>query len=167
MWSVRTRLSAVASVLTVLGAAGPLSADNPWFWSGPARGRGGVKIVIGPPRPAHPPRPARPPQVCEPVDEAPCQLEVSAYQTRDTVIVVASGANKAGGYVTTFSACDTRGRTPSLTLRNTPPAHCGTQVITPFDVTGSFRSRQRVHHITVSIAGQTRTVRVTQVPSLP
>jgi hypothetical protein len=155
------RRTIIASALGVLGAASPMFAAEPWFrisWGHSDARR--ERVVI------REPRRERWPEVrheAPRVEEIPCDLRLSAYQTKDTVVVVARGTNRAAGYATALSSCGVRGRAPELVLHNLAPQSCGAQVQTAFEVTGSFTSCERVACLKVIVAGKTYDVGVTQV----
>ena len=54
------------------------------------------------------------------VEEVPSGLQMSAYQSKDRVIVLISGTNRGEGFRTSLEA-DGRGYSPSLILHNTAP----------------------------------------------
>jgi hypothetical protein len=167
MFRARTHRSVLAFALVMAGAAGPAAADDSWLQiilgSSRHRDHDRGRVVVGRPRVEHRrPEPERRP-VWKPVEEAPCELGFTAYQAGDTVIVVAKGVNRVSGFATSLSACDARGRTPELILRNTAPQHCGAACRTAFEVTGSFQSCDRIHCLTVKVAGRDHQVAVTQV----
>lgn len=96
----------------------------------------------------------------------PCDLELSAFQSGNTVILVAKGANRESGYTTRFEACDLSDRTPEVHLHNhRGHGHCA-QVLTRFEATGSFTSRRQISCIKVRIGNDCREVRVVQAPCL-
>jgi len=178
MFLAKNRSSLIAATLVALAAATPAFAAQPWF---------SFRLGDRPDRPVRssgPDRYHRPqPAVCPPpvvvyghpqhrpieyraVEEAPCDLSFTAYQAGDTIILIARGTNRAAGYCTALTACDTRGSQPVVTLRNTSPNSCTAQVMTPFEVSGSFRAYGCVQTIEVRVAGACHRVCVTQVGRL-
>ena len=129
-------------------------------------GGGGLVIRFEPrPRPVHPTIViARPePVVCR--DEIPLELEISAYQSQDRVILLVNGCNRAAGFTTALTVVDVHCDRPELVLRNTAPAHCAAGQ-SRFALNASFRSTRALHCITVRVAEKVIEVPVTCVPSL-
>src|SRR4051812_10486077 len=107
MTSVRSKLIArrvalVVAPLAVVGAtlstASAADRDGPW-WRRHREPRVGVvihadippqRVVIG-----------RPVDVC---DEVPAGLQMTAYQSKDRVIVIINGTNRAAGFRTALTA---------------------------------------------------------------
>jgi len=162
--------SATSRLSSVVLAAGMVCLAAPMMGAGPELktetrgirfdppGFGKIKVRFGTPQ--------RRPEVRRHDHAAPCELELSAFQSGDTVIVVANGANRESGYVTRFEACDLHDRTPEVHLRNDRGhGHCA-QVITKFEATGSFTSRRQISCIKVHVGNQCYDVRVVQTPCL-
>jgi len=108
----------------------------------------------------------RRPEVVHVHNVAPCELDLSAFQSGSTVIVVANGANHESGYITRFEACDVNDRTPEITLMNTRGRDACAQVLTRFETTGSFNSRRQLSCIQVRVGDRVQEVRVVQAPRL-
>lgn len=165
MRSTFTRLSAAVLGLGLVGAAAPLMGAGPEVKAKgaafqPPRIFGNVQIRIGDKdRGWGRGRDHRERRIEE---EVPCDLHLSAYQSRDTVILVATGSNRSGGFTTTFAPCDLNDRTPEVRLVNTPARDACTQGITPFDVSSSFHSRHQLGCIKVIVAGRSYDVHVKQ-----
>jgi hypothetical protein len=157
----------VVAAAAVLGATAPMLADGPWFGvrlGGPDRDRWQTRRPQArPPVVVHPPRAPHSPHSHRPVEEAPCELTMTAYQAGDTVILIARGTNRAAGFVTSLLACASHAGTPEVTLSNSAPAHCGAEVHTAFEVSGSFRSHRAIHTLDVHVAGVCHHVHVCQV----
>lgn len=164
---LRRRLALLAAPAAVLGLVAPaLAGGADPRWDGRSeRQVGGIRIVLGGgTRPI-----GRPAPVCRPVirEVMPCDLSVTAYQSGDTVIVVATGTNRSGGFTTTLAICGARSATPEVLLGNSIRTdRCATQAITPFNVQGSFRTRHRLCTLRVKVAGECLTIPVTQVACL-
>jgi hypothetical protein len=163
MRTTLSRLSAAALALGLVGAAAPLMGAGPevkvaGLTIHPPKVFGNVQIRIGDrnwgrDRDRHEKR----------IEEViPCDLHFSAYQSRDTVILVATGANRTGGFTTTFAPCDLNDRTPEVRLVNTPGRDACAQALTPFEVSTSFHSRYQLGCIKVVVAGHSYDVHVTQ-----
>lgn len=159
----RRRLTAFAAPLALLAASAPVISADPWIWSGQFRVQHRPPIVV-----ARGPRHAPPPPVVivRQMEAFPCELRLSAYQTRDIVIVVANGANGSAGYATCLTVHGEHDRSPTVVLRNTAPAACVSQVVTPFEVTGSFRTRSCLRTLSVRVADRCLEVPVVQVPGI-
>ena len=158
----RRSLTAFAAPLALLAASAPVFSANPWTWTGRVRVQHRPPIVV-----ARGPRHAPPPVVIvRQVEAFPCELRLSAYQTRDTVIVMANGANGSAGYVTCLAVHGEHHLSPTVVLRNTAPAACVSQVVTPFEVTGSFRTRSCLRTLSVRVADRCIEVPVVQVPGI-
>lgn len=164
----RTRTSRLtATALCLVAAGAPLMGAGP-DERGRGRGRddgfsgifGKIDIRIGQPR-----RPEiRHVEVRHVEEVMPCDLKLSAYQSRDTVIIVATGTNRSTGFQTGFQACDIHDRTPELRLMNTSSCEpCG-QVMTGFEVSSSFHTRHQIGCIKVIVAGRAFDVHVVQTP---
>ncbi len=170
----RTRTSRLtATALCLVAAGAPLMGAGP-----DERGRrgghggrdggfsgvfGGVTIRIG----EQPRRPEiRRVEIRRVEEVLPCDLRFSAYQSRDTVIIVATGTNRGTGFQTGFQACNIHDRTPELRLMNTSRCEpCG-QVTTAFEVSSSFHTRHQIGCIKVIVAGRAFDVHVVQTPCL-
>ncbi len=162
--SATSRLSSVVLAAGLMGLAAPLMGAGPELkietrgirFDPPSFGK--LKIRFGTPQ--------RRPEVRRHDHTAPCELELSAFQSGNTVIVVARGANRESGYVTRFEACDLNDRTPEVHLVNERGhGHCA-QVITRFEATASFTSRRQITCLKVRIGHDVREVRVVQTPCL-
>ncbi len=162
----RTRTSRLAAAALCLVAAGaPLMGAGPderggrrGGWTSP-KVFGNVQVTIGFPT-------KHKPQVRHAEEVLPCDLRLTAYQSRDTVIIVATGTNRSTGFTTAFQACDIRDRSPELRLMNTSSCEpCG-QVMTGFEVSSSFHTRHQISCIKVVVAGHAYDVHVVQTPCL-
>lgn len=163
--SATSRLSSVVLAASLMGFAAPLMGAGPevkvesrggWAFNPPSFGK--LKVRFGTPR--------RQPEIRRHDYAAPCELELSAFQSGNTVILVARGVNRESGYVTRFEACDLNDRTPEVHLINERGhGHCA-QVITRFEVTGSFQACRQISCITVHVGNQCHEVRVVQAPCL-
>jgi hypothetical protein len=170
------RIALLAAPAAVLGLVAPVLAGG-WAgldprWSGRNdRQGGGIRIVLGTgPLPIGRTTPAcRPTPVRKPIvrEVMPCDLSVTAYQSGGTVIVVAAGTNRTGGFTTTLAICGVRSGAPEVILSNSIRTdQCATQAITPFNVHGSFTTRHRLCSLKVKVAGECLTIPVTQVACL-
>jgi hypothetical protein len=173
---LRRRLALLAAPAAVLGLVAPAlagGADPRWDGRSDRQG-GGIRIVLGGGslaigRSAPACRPVTPPPIRRPVirEVMPCDLSVTAYQSGDTVIVVATGTNRSGGFTTTLAICGARSASPEVLLGNSIRTdQCATQAVTPFNVQASFRTRHRLCTLKVKVAGECLTVPVTQVACL-
>jgi hypothetical protein len=154
------------AALALIGACAPLASAEPWFsfhWGTWDHGRRPV-VVQRVPVVRH--EPVFVPVRHQRVEVLPCDLRFAAYQSRDTVIITATGANRAAGFCTSLTACDMNGATPAITLLNSSPDECGAQVITPFSLTASIHSHRTLRCITIRAAGQCFEVPVTQAQCL-
>lgn len=162
------RLALIAAPLAVLAAAVPSASaadrDHDRDRDHDYRGRRSRPslvihaqlpgIIIG--------RPAERVVVAAPVrvDEVPASLQMSAYQSKDRVIVIISGVNRGSGYSTTLSAAG-----DSLVLRNIAPDACREDA-TAFTITGSICSQRELREVCVRIGRQSFEIPVTCVASL-
>lgn len=160
----------VGLVAGLVGLAVPLMGAGPEVTIGGIAfdppGFGKFKVRIGSPRRPdnrhYEPRP----QPRRDHFAMPCELDLSAFQSGNTVIVVANGANHESGYITHFEACELSGGTPEVHLHNHRNSdHCA-HVLTRFEATGSFTSRRQISCIKVRLGDQCREVRVIQTPCL-
>ena len=159
------RLIALGAPLAFLGLGASAVQADPWFrisFGDHGWGRGHREPVCRPPVVIGPEiRIER-----RPVEVVPCDLRFTAYQTGNTVLIFVSGENRSAGFTTCLAACDD-GWAPTVTLRNTAPLdNCGAQVITRFEVSGSFEARHCLQRISVRVAGQCFEVPVSQVQRL-
>jgi hypothetical protein len=161
MMRTTSRLTLLA--VGLIGAAVPLMGAGPesrggveWAFHPPVFGR--VEVHFGGRQPER--------RVIRVEDVVPCDLHLSAYQSRDTVIVVAMGSNRTGGFTTTFAPCDLDDRRPEVRLVNTPGRDACAQVMTGFEVSSSFHTHHQLGCIKVRVAGQCFDVHVTQTPCM-
>jgi hypothetical protein len=160
-----SRLSSVLLAASLVGLAAPLMGAGPEVKLGGIQfdppGFGKLRVRWGSGR-----APQRQPEIRRHDHMAPCELELSAFQSGSTVIVVARGANRESGYITRFEACDLNDRTPEVHLHNhRSHDHCA-QAITRFEATGSFNSRRQITCLKVQVGHQCYDVRVVQAPCL-
>lgn len=99
-------------------------------------------------------------------EQVPANLQMTAYQARDTVIVIINGVNHTGGFTTTLSRVDSCDSSPDVNLCNIGPTDYCSGGATAFSVSGSFRVNREIRCITVRVAGQAYEVPVTCVQSL-
>lgn len=99
-------------------------------------------------------------------DVVPAQLGFAAYHSRDTVILVVTGANAGNGFSTSLTGADCSGWTPSVTMRNTPTCEINQSVTAPFSLTASLRVTHAISSVRVNVAGQAYDVPVVEAPSL-
>ncbi|MBX3377618.1 MAG: hypothetical protein KF678_11525 [Phycisphaeraceae bacterium] len=159
-----TRTSRLGLVAGILGFAAPLMAAGPEIKVNFGR------VTVQPPTFAHVQvrfgSPKRPDlgrhQHRRPETVIPCDLQLSAYQSGDRVIVVARGSNTSSGFITRFEACDTSGLRPEVHLVNVRGDGCYAQVMTPFDVSATVQSCRPLSCIRVRIGHQVHDVRVIQ-----
>ncbi len=156
-----TRLGLVAGLtglaVPLMGAGpevkvGGLSFHPPQF---------GIKVRFGSPRRPEPRHEERRPEFI-----MPCDLQLSAFQSGSTVIIVAKGTNRESGFNVHFDACNLSDRTPEVILHNDRGHGACSQVITSFEATASFTSRRSLSCIKVRIGNQCQEVRVVQTPCL-
>jgi hypothetical protein len=150
------RIVLVAAPLAVIGAAVSTAsaADHGWW-----RSRGPT-VVINARFPG--PRVVERRVVC---DEVPSGLQMSAYQSKDRVIVIISGTNRGGGFSTSLEA-DGRGYSPSLILHNTAPLDGCRESACSFSLTASVCSGRELRTICMRIGDRSFEIPVTCVPSL-
>lgn len=155
------RFALVAAPLAILGAAVPAAdaADRDGWWWG--RGRHeertsvGVHVDIGIPVViAHPA-----PRVI--YDEVPAGLGFTAYQSRDRVIVLINGTNRAAGFRTSLSAAG-----DALVLHNLVPDDGCRGGPSAFTISGSICSPRELHQVCVRIGDRSFEVPVTCIPTL-
>lgn len=155
------RFALVAAPLAILAAVVPSAsaADRDGWWWGRSHRNDRPSVVIhatigGPvvvSRPA--PRVIR--------DEVPAGLQFSAYQSKDRVIVIVSGTNRASGFRTSLSAGG-----DALVLHNLAPEEGCREGACSFTLTGSICSARELRQVCVRIGDRSFEVPVTCVPSL-
>jgi len=100
----------------------------------------------------------------------PRALELQAFQTGDTVIVLARGENTTTGFATSLEreAGDRRrdGRTGVVLHNIGPVGRYNAQVCVPFAVSGSFQTRERLDEIIVCIDGHDRCIPVQRIDQM-
>lgn len=159
-----SRLTAAALCLVALGA--PLMGAGIDGW-GKRHGRSSPQVVSRVEVNIGFPSPFRQPVVVRHGEEVlPGDLRLTAYQSGDTVIVVATGTNRSTGFNTAFVGQDVHDRSPELRLMNTSRGEPCAQVLTAFEVSASFHTRHRVECIRVIVAGRAFDVHAVQTPSL-
>ena len=106
------------------------------------------------------------------VDAAPHALDVQAYQSGDTVMVLARGENTTSGFATSLERI-VDGRfdgVVNLVLRNVGPAYTPrtfrAEVCVPFAVSGGFRTDERVNEVRLIIAGTERCIPVQRIDQM-
>ena len=150
-----------SAALALIGVCAPLASAEPWF-----------RFQIGSGWHRH--EPVWRPEICrvpvprhERVEVMPCDLHFAAYEAGVTVIVVATGVNRTGGFSTSFGRGEGGRGAPVLTLCNTwAQDDCGPQVLTAFSISGSFHARPGLRCLSVRVAGQCFEVPVTQTQCL-
>ena len=158
-----------SAALALIGACAPLASADPWlrFQFGNDHSRREQVHIRGPVVCREPQRPVFVPVRIQRVEVLPCDLQFSAYQSRDTVIIIASGTNRSAGFATSFGAIESGSWAPALTLCNlSPDSECAAQVVTPFSISASFHAHSALRCISVRIAGQCIEVPVTQTRCL-
>ena len=160
------------AALALIGVCAPLASAEPWFsfrWDhGRHNGRHEPVVIVGGPVVCREPqRPVYVPIHVQRFEVLPCDLHLAAYQSRETVIVVATGTNRSEGFCTALTACELNEWAPTLTLRNTSPeTDCAAQGATAFTLSASIRSCHALRCITVHVAGQSYEVPVVQTQCL-
>lgn len=168
----RRHSTLTAASIALIGAAAPMASAEPWFHISFGNWGSHPRVIRQPacPPPVVVARPpvvvVRQPVVVRRVEVVPCDLRFTAYQARDTVIVIANGTDTTGGFETCLSSRTGRDFSTTVVLTNTSPAQCATQCVTPFEVSGSFRVRGCVRTVEVRVADRCLQVPVTQVQSL-
>ena len=112
------------------------------------------------------------PVVIQPVyaELAPRTLDLQAYQSGDTVIVLARGENTTAGFTTSLER-ERDGRSDGstrITLHNVGPVRQAfrAEVCTPFSVTGGFETRERLSEIKICIGGEERCIPVQRIDQM-
>jgi hypothetical protein len=162
----RTRMALAAAPLALAGIAAPLMGAGPWEWR---HGNRHTEIVV---------HPEFRRVVIAPVEVMPCDLHISAYQSRDTIMVFVTGSNRTGGYSTFLQAADGHDGSLRLEIRNIAPIGVCTQAITPFSLNAAMHTDDRPTHgwsgwakrsattLEVRVAGQVICVPIEQVVSI-
>lgn len=175
---VGARAGLLLAPVALASLAGAAHASDPWdhdrwdrwhrhdvvVWRQPAVVIG-PRVVIGAPPPVVV---AQPTVVVAPSpDVVPSDVHFAAFQTRDTVLILVSGANAGNGYSTSLTSADCSGLSPTLQMRNCPPngAVIG-GVSTPFTLNAAIHVAHAISTVNVVVAGQTYQVPVTDVQSL-
>lgn len=155
-------LAAAGGILTLAATS---DAAEPWHW----RGRGHDRVVIvARPTPSVVISAPRPPVIVTTVpDVVPSDLHMSAYQSRDTVIVLITGCNPSTGYTTALTGVERAGDgCPTIVMRNTPCGDAAVATLTQFSLNASVHSYSPISTVMVRVAGQVYQVPVTQVQAL-
>ncbi len=147
-----SRAGLAAASLAIAASAAPLMGAGPWEW----RSRPSHKEIIVCEE-------DRPSIIAQPIDVAPCEIQFAAYQSRDTIMIFATGANSTGGFNTSLRALDTRGHTLRLQLCNLAPIGLATQCITPFSLNAAIHAKRGVCTIDVRVGDRLICVPVVQV----
>jgi hypothetical protein len=161
------RIALVAAPLAILGAVVPAAdaADRDgrgggwgWSWGHSRRPEAPAVVIhatIGGPIVVS--RPA--PRVI--YDEVPAGLQLTAYQSKDRVIVLINGTNRAAGFRTSLSALG-----DTLVLHNIAPEDGCRGGPSSFTLSGSICSPRELHQVCVRIGDRSFEVPVTCVPAL-
>lgn len=147
----RSRAGLIAGSLALAASAAPLMGAGPWDWGRRSAHR---EVII---------RQERPVVVIRTVEAEPYGVSFNAYQSGDTVMIFATGTNRTGGYATSLSALDTRGRDVSLKLCNIAPEGICTQVITPFSLNAAIHADCILSTIDIRVGSRVVCVPVSQV----
>jgi hypothetical protein len=152
-----SRMAILGAPVMLAGLAAPMMGAGPWDWHWGKHEPRRVEVVVATPPPV---------VIVQPVDVAPCDLRITAYQARDTVMVMVNGSNATGGFTTSLAAIDTRDHCPELVLHNVRGGGFCTQAITPISLNAAFRSHGDVPSVKVRVADHVIVVPVRDVPSL-
>jgi hypothetical protein len=148
------RIALVAAPLAVLGAAASTAAAADGHWG--YRSHGPTLVIQ-----AQIPAPVVIVEHRVVCDEVPAGLQMSAYQSKDRVIVVINGTNRGAGFHTSLSAFGN-----SFVLHNLAPEPGCRDGACSFTITGSICAGRDVRQVCVRIGERTFEVPVTCVPSL-
>src|SRR5882724_9624030 len=156
------RIALVAAPLAVFGAAVSTAsaADRDGWWHRSSRGPSvvihasipGPRIVIG--------------RRVEVVDEVPAALQMTAYQSKDRIIVIVNGTNRGSGFRTSLTQAGFDDRSPSLVLRNTAPEDGCREGATAFTLTAGIHADRDVSRICIRIGARSFDVPITCVQSI-
>jgi hypothetical protein len=180
--AVGAAAAAIVMVVPMLGAAATDRDRWDWGrdrdWRGP-RHEGGVEVRIGLPPviirerrgPVVVSPPPPPPQVIisQPVPRpeiVPSELQMAAYQSQGTVIILFSGTNACAGYSTSVQALDAGAYAPTVLLRNVPPSADYGYAATPFALSASLHVNHPLSTVDVRVAGQVYRVPVVAAATL-
>ena len=155
-----TRTLAAAAGLSALALMAPAAEAGPWPW-----GRShGTRVVIQPRIVIHGgyERPHYQP-VC---DVVPADLKFTAFRSRDTVMVFATGTNHQAGFTTALTDVDAQGWNTVVTLRNTPRGGPCADMCSPFSVSAAICMRTNTRCLTVRVAGQSFEVPIVEVQTI-
>ena len=160
----RSRLAFAAATLAAVGAAAPLMGAGPWDWRRGPHGRE-IEVRIEPRREV---RVEVRPQVVAiaPIEVAPCDVNLTAYQSGSTIMIFATGTNLTGGYGTALRALNTRGQIPTIRLSNIAPCGYSTQCITPFSTKAALHIDRCVSKIDVLVGTRTICIPVQEVAGI-
>lgn len=86
----------------------------------------------------------------------------TASQTPDEVIIKATGENNTGGYQTKLVMSPLRIFPPQWLLVRKPPEGPAIQVISPFEVTASFKAKDKIDRVVVTDGAGKHEVKVDQ-----
>ncbi len=160
----RSRLAFAGATLAAVGAAAPLMGAGPWDWQRGPHGRE-IEVRIEPRREV---RIEYRPQVLAiaPIEVAPCDVNITAYQSHGTIMVFATGTNRTGGFGTALRALDCRDASPRIQLSNVAPCGYTTQCLTPFSINAALHIDRCVSTIEVVSGGRVICVPVQQVAGI-
>ena len=149
---VRSRAGLIAGSLALAASAAPLMGAGPWDWTRRGTHR---EIIVRDEHRAYP--------IARPIEIEPCNVQFTAFQSRDTVMIFATGSNRSGGFTTSLSALDTRGHSVTLKLCNIYTPGCGTQAITGFSINAAIHADCALSTVDIRVGGRVICVPVSQV----
>ena len=160
-----SRTALAAAPLALAAMAVPMMGAGPWYWHYPSRH---LAVVVRPDPLVVFSAPAVTPVVVAPVpvDVMPDGLTFTAYQSRDTIMLFASGSNRTGGFATALRTIDVRDAFAHVQLCNTAPCGPAVQAISPFSTSAALHVDRPLSSMEVRVAGQVMSVPVVQVASI-
>ena len=148
----RSRAGLIAGSLAIAACAAPLMGAGPWD-----RTRRGMhkEIIVREEHRAFP--------IARAIEVEPYNVQFTAYQSGDTIMIFATGANRTGGYTTSLSALDTCGHDVTLKLCNIFSAECATQAITGFSINAAIHADCALSTVDIRVGHRVICVPVCQV----
>ncbi len=157
----RSRMALAAAPVALAGLAAPMMGAGPWDWKIGSHDRHDTRRIEVVVRPE-----TRPVVVVRQIEVEPFDLHLTAYQSRDTIMVFASGNNRTGGYTTSLRAIGGRENSTRIQLSNITSGGICTQAITSFSLNAAMHVDCAVSSIEVRVADRVICVPVTQVASI-
>ena len=164
--TTRSCIALAGASLAALAAAAPMMGAGPWDLRCSPWGKE-IELRVEPRQDyRHNQRPEYRPQVFAPADVAPCDLNITAFQSRSTIMIFATGTNRSGGFCTSFCSLDSRDSAPRIQLHNTAPSGYANQCISPFSINAALHTDRCVSKIEILVGDHFICIPVQEVPGI-